>query len=79
MWSGQKFDRWKIEVERWYENNKASDEDKYIDLIESLKKNEAIKYFVNRTLIEKVGTIVSQEEEFRVRHQRERKVSCSRR
>ena len=26
-----------------------------MDLIESLKKNEAIKVFVNRTLIEKVG------------------------
>ena len=26
-----------------------------MDLIESLKKNEAIKAFVNRTLIEKVG------------------------
>ena len=56
MWSGQKFDRWKVEVERWYENNRANDEEKYIDLLESLKKNEVIKDFVNRTLIEKVGT-----------------------
>ena len=34
LWSGQKFDRWKVEVERWYENNKSSDEEKYIDLLE---------------------------------------------
>ena len=43
LWSGQKFDRWKIEVERWYENEKANDEEKFLDLMESLKKNEAIK------------------------------------
>ena len=55
IWSGQLFDRWKIEVERWSTNNKSSDEDKYVDLLESLKKNDAIKEYVNRTLIEKVG------------------------
>ena len=38
------------------ENNRTNDEDKFIDLMESLKKNEAIRDFVNRTLIEKVGT-----------------------
>ena len=56
LWSGQKFDRWKVEVERWYENNRVNDEEKFLELMESLKKNEAIKDFVNRTLIEKVGT-----------------------
>ena len=56
LWSGQKFDRWKIEIGIWCENNRTNDEDKFIDLMESLKKNEAIKDFVNRTLIEKVGT-----------------------
>ena len=35
LWSGQKYDRWRIEVEKWYDNNKASDEEKYIDLLES--------------------------------------------
>ena len=55
LWSGQKYDRWRIEVEKWYDNNKASDEEKYIDLLESLKKNEAIKEFVVKTLVEKVG------------------------
>ena len=54
LWSGQQFDRWRIEVERWYENNKSSDEEKYIDLLESLKKNEVIKEFVVKTLVEKV-------------------------
>ena len=56
LWSGQKFDRWKVEVERWYENNRSNDEEKYIDLLESLKKNEVIKDFVVNTLVEKVGT-----------------------
>ena len=55
LWSGQQYDRWRIEVERWYENNKSSDEEKYIDLLESLKKNEVIKDFVVGTLVEKVG------------------------
>ena len=55
IWSGQEFDRWRIEVEKWCDNNKSSNEDKYIDLLESLKKNDVIKDFVNRTLIEKVG------------------------
>ena len=45
-----------LEIERWYENNKSSEEEKYIDLLESLKKNEVIKYFVVNTLVEKVGT-----------------------
>ena len=33
---GQKFDRWRIEVEKWHDNNKAPDEEKYIDLLEIL-------------------------------------------
>ena len=39
----------------WFDNNKATEEEKYIDLLESLKKNEVIKEFVVRTLVEKVG------------------------
>ena len=38
LWSGQQFNIWRIEVERWYENNKSSDEEKYIDLLETLKR-----------------------------------------
>ena len=34
LWSGQQYDRWRIEVERWYKNNKSSDEEIYIDLLE---------------------------------------------
>ena len=56
LWSGQKFDRWKVEVERCYENNKSSDEEKCIGLLESVKKNDVIKDFVVNTLVEKVGT-----------------------
>ena len=55
LWSGQKFDRWKAEVERWNQFNRANDEEKFVDIMESLKKNEAIKQFVNNSIIEKVG------------------------
>ena len=37
-WSGQKFDKWRTEIEKWRQNNKSTEEDKYMDLIESLKK-----------------------------------------
>ena len=39
----------------WCNHGRGNDEEKYLDLIESLKKNEVIKEFVNRTLIERVG------------------------
>ena len=55
VWSGQSYERWKTDIETWSNNNKASDEDKYIDLFESLKKNKVINDFVHRTLVEKVG------------------------
>ena len=55
LWTGQKFDRWKVEVISWRNHSRGNDEEKYLDLIESLKKNEVIKEFVNRTLIERVG------------------------
>ena len=42
-------------MEKWAQNNKASEDDKYIDLMESLKKNDKIKDYVQRTLIEKVA------------------------
>ena len=40
----------------WHDHGRGNDEDKFLDLIESLKKNDAIKGFVNSKLIEKVGT-----------------------
>ena len=46
LWSGKEFDRWRVEVENWFDNNKSTEEEKYIDLLESLKKNEAVKEFV---------------------------------
>ena len=33
IWTGQKFDRQRIEVERCHDNDKALDEEKYIDLL----------------------------------------------
>ena len=44
-----------VEVEKWNKNNKSSEEDKYVDLMESLKKTDVIKEYVSRTLIEKIG------------------------
>ena len=55
VWIGQKFDKWKDEITTWNRNNRSSDEDKFLDMMESLKKNAGIKEFVNRTLIEKIG------------------------
>ena len=42
-WIGQEFDVWKKEVEKWDENDKSSEETKYCNVIESLKKNDKIK------------------------------------
>ena len=42
LWTVQKYDRWRIEVERLCANSKSTDEEMYIDLLESLKKNDAI-------------------------------------
>merc|ERR1711984_37868 len=55
VWIGQKFDKWRLEIEKWKENNKSTEEDKYVDLLESLMKNETIKEFVTKTLVDKVG------------------------
>ena len=55
LWFGQELDRWKVEVEKWFDNNKSMDAEKYIDLLKSLKKNDAVKGYVVKTLVEKVG------------------------
>ena len=55
VWVGQKFDKWRLEINKWKENNKSTEEDKYVDLLESLKKNDTIKEFVTKTLVDKVG------------------------
>ena len=57
VWVGQKFDKWKLEVEKWKENNKSTEEDKFVDLLESLKKNETIKEFVTKTLVDKIREV----------------------
>ena len=66
LWSGQKFDRWKAEVNSWCNNGRGNDEEKFLDLIESLKKNDAIKRFVKRTLIEKVGTTMTIDHQMKI-------------
>ena len=52
-WIGQEFDVWKKELEKWNENDKSSDETKYCNVMESLKKNDQIKDYVITTLAEK--------------------------
>merc|ERR1711962_1621067 len=46
----------KAEVISWHNHGRGNNEEKFLDLIESRKKNDVIKVFVNRTLIEKIGT-----------------------
>ena len=38
LWTGQKFDRWKIEVISWRDHSRGNDKEKFLDLIESLKR-----------------------------------------
>ena len=38
VWIGQKFDKWRLEIEKWKENNKSTEEDKYVDLLEFKEK-----------------------------------------
>ena len=52
-WIGQEFDVWKKELEKWNENDKSTDEAKYCNVMESLKKNDKIKDYVITTLAEK--------------------------
>jgi len=75
-WSGQKFDKWKTEIEKWRQNNKSTEEDKYMDLIESLKKNDTIKDFVAKTLIEKVGDTRTVERVLNVMTEKYSKTTC---
>ena len=52
-WIGQEFEVWKKELEKWNENDKSTDETKYCNVLESLKKNDKIKDFVMNELTEK--------------------------
>ena len=52
-WIGQEFEVWRKEMEKWTENDKSSEETKYCNVMESLKKNDRIKEYVVRTLAEK--------------------------
>merc|ERR1712121_226139 len=52
-WVGQQFEVWRKELEKWNENDKSSDETKYCNVLESLKKNDKIKDFVVNVLTEK--------------------------
>ena len=75
-WIGQKFDKWKQEIEKWKENNRATEEDKYVDLVESLKKNDSIKDFVTKTLVEKAGETRTVERVLEILEEKYSKTEC---
>ena len=52
LWIGQTFERFKKEVENWSSTNKDHASVKYSDLMESLKKNDKVKEYVCKTMIE---------------------------
>ena len=52
-WIGQEFDVWKKELEKWNQNDQSTYENKYCNVMESLKKNDKIKDYVITTLAEK--------------------------
>ena len=54
-WSGKKFERWKNKIETWSVNKKSTEEDKYVDLLYSLKKKATMKGYLNKSLIDKGG------------------------
>ena len=54
-WTGQKYEEWKREIERWSTDTNQSDEYKYQEVIESLKKKCTIREFVSNTMMEKIG------------------------
>ena len=49
---GQEFEVWKKELEKWNENDNSSNETKYCNVLESLKKNDKIKDFVVNVVTE---------------------------
>merc|ERR1712120_33444 len=52
-WIGQEFEVWRKEMAKWHENDKSTEETKYCNVMESLKKNDKIKDYVVSTLAEK--------------------------
>ena len=50
---GQEFDMWKKELEKRNENYQSSEETKYCNMIEILKKNDKIKDYMISTLADK--------------------------
>ena len=54
-WRGGDFELWKKEIETWNTTHHSREEEKYQDVLETLKKNGSIREFVINTLIRKVG------------------------
>ena len=52
-WSEQSYEVWKNEIERWILNDKSSYETKYCNVLESLKKNDAVKEYAMGKIVEK--------------------------
>ena len=52
-WSQEKYEAWKNEIERWTANNKSSDDTKYCNVLESLKKNDAVSEYAMSQIVER--------------------------
>ena len=54
-WQGVDFEQWKKEIEGWSRGVYTTEEEKYNDILNTLKKNSKVKEFVVNTLMMKVG------------------------
>ena len=75
-WIRQKFDKWRQEIKKWKENIRATEEDKFVDLVLSLKKNDSIKDFVMKTLVEKIGETRTVEHVMEILEEKCSKMEC---
>ena len=52
-WLGKTYKIWKNEIERWILNDKSSDETKYCNVLESLKKNDVLKEYAMSQIVKR--------------------------
>ena len=79
-WSGQRFDIWRNEVEKWYEENRNPEANKYQDLTESLKliKDEKVRTYVNKTLLERMRDKKNVKKVLDILEEKYKKTKCER-
>ena len=44
-WSGQDFNIWKNEIERWVQNDTSTEETKHVTLLESFRKHDIFRTY----------------------------------